>query len=71
MTYLKLGGNAQNPRHIFKPLLPVEIRHAERSWMNDTAEVLVQVFCEKGRIALLEAPNKFAHDFDLGGIVGF
>lgn len=71
MTYPKLCGNADNPLCIFKPLVSADLGHTERSWVNDTAKVFVQDFCEKGRVTLPEGSTEFAREFDLRGIEVF
>jgi hypothetical protein len=67
-TYVKLRGKFKNLCHILEPLLSGDIRDAQRSRVDGTAKVLVQVFGDEVEVRLSEPPDELAHESDLRGI---
>ena len=65
--YLKAGDVLGNLFELYKPLLSVMFRLIEGAGVNETAEVLVQVFCEDVEIQVLEPFIEFVEEFALGG----
>ena len=68
--YLAAGPKADKSREAFKPLFSILLRVTERSWVGNTTNVFVPVFCHIFYVHLLESLNKGSYELDLRGIGG-
>jgi hypothetical protein len=68
INYLEFSGKAHNPRDFFNPLLLILFRKVQRSRMNRTTKVLVQMLRENIHVHIHEPLIPFVYEFELRGV---